>query len=119
MSANEERPWGGWKVVHVEPAATVKILTVMPGQMLSLQSHEFRDELWQPLGAGLIRYTEQPDGSMGTAEVINEGKVYLIRRTTRHRLINPTEFPVSVVEVIKGVYDEDDITRYQDAYGRD
>jgi hypothetical protein len=36
----------------------------------------------------------------------------------RHRLINPTEFAVSVVEVIKGRYDESDIIRYQDAYGR-
>jgi mannose-1-phosphate guanylyltransferase/mannose-6-phosphate isomerase len=115
---SEDRPWGRWQVVHEEAAATVKILTVEPGQMLSLQSHENRDELWQPLGPGLVRYTTREDGDMPNAEVMSEGKVYAIRRNMRHRLINPTEFAVSVVEVIKGRYDESDIIRYQDAYGR-
>lgn len=113
-----ERPWGAWKVVHSEAAATVKILTVLPGQMLSLQSHDYRDEFWQPLGPGLVRYLEDENGDMPRAEVLAECKVYTIRRKTRHRLINPTEFAVSVVEVIKGRYDEEDIIRYQDTYGR-
>lgn len=118
MYVSEDRPWGGWKVVHEDTGAVVKILTVGAGQMLSLQSHELRDELWQPLGPGLVRYTTREDGSMPVAEVMSEAKVYAIRRKMRHRLINPTEFDISVVEVIKGRYDENDIVRYQDAYGR-
>lgn len=124
----EERPWGSWKVVHEEGkdeggdrAHTVKVLTVNPGCMLSLQSHKWRTEYWLPLEDGLVAYTDARhtygDGS-GYAIYLQKCKPHEVRAGSRHRLINPSSRPISVVEIIIGTYLEDDIERFHDAYGR-
>lgn len=115
-----ERPWGAWKVVHQEHAGTVKVLTVNPGAMLSLQSHEHRDEFWVPLVSGLIAYTRgaTPYSSSQAGKMLRAYEVFRVDRNYLHRLINPTEMHISLVEIINGKYDENDITRYHDSYGR-
>jgi mannose-6-phosphate isomerase-like protein (cupin superfamily) len=86
--------------------------------MLSLQSHERRSELWQPLADGLVAYTEDDVADWTKAELLPSSKVYLVRKGVRHRLINPTGNQITVIETIIGEYDEDDIVRYHDTYGR-
>lgn len=134
MTEIAERPWGEWKVVHQEQATahqketTVKVLTINPGCMLSLQAHRKREEFWVALSYGLVAYVYQPshigvfseiaDGESRQALLLPVHKVFKIPFGTVHRLVNPTAHPVSLVEIITGSYDEDDITRLHDAYGR-
>lgn len=124
----EERPWGTWKVVHEEAPnsseefnKTVKVLTVNAGGMLSLQSHALRDEFWVPLADGLVAYEDRRSAyssEPGLATYLTRGRAHRVTRGTKHRLINPSDRAVSLVEIIFGTYDEDDIERYHDAYGR-
>lgn len=120
MTEIAERPWGAWKVVHEEPAGTVKVLTVNPGSMLSLQSHKHRDEFWVPLVTGLVAYVTSgtPYRQRMDGVLLSAHEVYKVSRNDKHRLINPTEMTISLVEIINGRYDEEDITRYHDSYGR-
>lgn len=119
-----ERPWGSWKIVHREGLKTVKILTINPGHMLSLQSHENRIEQWLPLSPGLIAYigySRKPEPwllSGGEATALDPGAVFEVGTGEVHRLINAGKARASLVETIFGRYDEEDITRYHDAYGR-
>lgn len=114
----EERPWGAWKVVHKEAAATVKVLTVNPGCMLSLQRHSLRSECWVPLESGLVAYTRWYDGCHESASLLEANRAFTVGTGRVHRLANPTDKVISLVEIINGTYDEDDIERLHDAYGR-
>lgn len=124
----EERPWGEWKVVHEEARnsseefeKTVKVLTVNAGCMLSLQSHTQRDEFWVALADGLVAYEDRRNTysqNSGVAVLLERGKVHRVMRGTKHRLVNPSDRAISLVEIIFGTYDEEDIKRYHDSYGR-
>jgi len=113
----EDRPWGEWKIVHAEAAGVVKVLSVNPGALLSLQSHTRRREFWVPLSTGLLAYTRN-EAHTAAGKLLRKHEVFLVDAGVVHRLINPTEQTISVVEIIDGVYREDDIKRYHDAYGR-
>jgi mannose-6-phosphate isomerase len=49
----DQRPWGQFEQFVRNEAVTVKIITVDPGQRLSLQTHGHRDEMWQILDSPL------------------------------------------------------------------
>lgn len=89
----------------------MKIITVAPGGVLSLQRHEHRDEVWHVLDDGL---RVQIDDQVTDAAV---GDEFLIRRGQTHRLssLGPGG---RVLEVAFGIFDEDDIERLDDDYGR-
>lgn len=110
----ETRPWGSFRrFVHDEPC-TVKMLTVLPGERLSLQSHKHRSEMWVFLDPGGI---VDIDGETTHPAV---GDTVFIPCGARHRLAaDPSAgAPVRIVEMGFGTFDEDDITRYDDEYGR-
>lgn len=109
----EHRPWGTFKVLEANGAFKIKRVTVRPGRRLSLQLHHHRSEHWIVVS--------------GTAEVELEGEVRLlaqgestfVKTGQRHRLGNPGMIPLEVIEVQIGEYlEEDDIVRFEDAYGR-
>jgi mannose-6-phosphate isomerase len=107
----EERPWGNFITFATNEASTVKILTVEKGQAFSLQSHEKREEEWYIIsGVGniIIGDSTQPI-------VLKE--TYTIPRNTLHRIEAGAE-AVVLLEVSRGEFDEDDITRVNDRYGR-
>lgn len=104
-------PWGSWDILATKPDV-VKILTLDPGQRLSLQSHNFRTEIWIATQPGLRGLKS------GKEFDLEPGINYLIPEGSRHRLWNPTDERLSVVELIFGRYSENDITRYEDDYGR-
>jgi mannose-6-phosphate isomerase-like protein (cupin superfamily) len=107
----EERPWGEFKVIHKEPGVTIKIITVKPNQRLSLQSHQERDEMWLLLlGRGFSEI-------FGILEEMKKGIVYIIPREEKHRL-TAGEKGIKVLEISFGEFDENDIIRYEDDYGR-
>lgn len=119
INETNERPWGEWKVVHTSYQRAVKMLTVNPGCMLSLQTHQERSEFWVPLETGLVAYTRNKDGDFEQAQLLMRCRAFEVRRGVAHRLMNPTKFPLTLVEIIVGNYDEDDIERIHDAYGRE
>ncbi len=107
------RPWGFYETLALGPGYHVKRLMVNPGARLSLQLHHHRNEHWVVV--------------KGEAEVVNGEKVFrlytnqstYIDKETKHRLSNPTDEPLFVIEVQSGTYlGEDDIERFDDVYGR-
>ena len=107
------RPWGSFTVLEDEADCKVKRLTVKPGQVLSLQLHHRRSEHWTVVD--------------GTAKVRVGDREFLLQRNestfipmeTLHRLQNPTDRDIHLIEVQCGDYfGEDDIVRLEDVYGR-
>lgn len=109
----EERPWGSWEVLALGEAWCLKRLDIRPGHILSLQSHEHRDEAWV-VAEGVARVT--------VGERVSEhgaGETVLVPRRTRHRIANPRADALTLVEVQTGdLLDETDTRRFEDAYGR-
>lgn len=107
------RPWGFFDSVHERDGFKVKHIVVHPGQRLSLQMHHHRAEHWVVVH-GAARVTRG-----GERFTLSEGESTYIPRGVRHRLENPGPAPLEIVEVQSGPYlGEDDIVRFEDAYGR-
>ncbi len=107
------RPWGTFHDVLVGDGFKVKHIVVRAGQALSLQSHEHRSEHWTVV-RGTARVTRGEE-----TFVLSENQSTYISLGMKHRLANPGTVPLEVVEVQCGSYlEEDDIVRYEDAYGR-
>lgn len=107
------RPWGMWQVLDAADGYVVKRLVVLPGEQLSLQKHNHRSEHWILVS--------------GTAKVTRDGEIILLTENQHchlpigcvHRLENPGLIPLVVIEIQAGSYlSEDDIVRFEDAYGR-
>jgi mannose-6-phosphate isomerase len=108
-----ERPWGKYTVLHDDDICKVKIIEVLPGKRLSLQSHEKREEVWVVVQGeaivtlGVMKFTMK----VGDKVKISFG--------TKHRIENMGKVPLLFVEVQTGTYfGEDDIIRYEDDFGR-
>ena len=111
--AEEQRPWGSFRVLHEGPGFKVKEIVVAPGGRLSLQSHEHRAEHWVVV-TGTARVTVGDE--IVTLEPNQSVHVPL---GARHRMENPSAVPMRLIEVQCGTYlGEDDIIRYEDVYGR-
>ncbi len=106
-----ERPWGTQtQYAHNEPC-TVSLMVVEPGQRLSLQSHQNRAELWIVLDDGAeIQVGDRVFHPRAGDEI-------WIDRAEKHRL-GSTGPAVRVLEVAFGRWNQDDIRRYGDDYGR-
>ncbi len=107
----DERPWGRFRQYTDNEPTTVKLITVAAGQSLSLQRHRHRDELWIVLDPGL---QVEIDGELQVADVDEE---FFIPRGTTHR-ISGGDAPGRFVEIAFGEFDETDIERLEDRYGR-
>jgi len=109
----EERPWGKFEVFATAPNYQVKRLTVKPGGKLSLQSHNHRSEHWVVV-RGTAKITHD-----NLEIVLHENQSTYIPVTHVHRLENPGNDILEVIEVQTGDYlGEDDIVRYEDIYNR-
>jgi len=107
-----QKPWGRFEQYTHNLPCTVKIITVAPGGMLSRQYHHKRDELWVVLDPGAA---VELDGEILHPEV--EEKLFIPRETV-HRLSSVGEGEVRILEISFGEFDEDDIVRLEDVYGR-
>ena len=105
-----EKPWGNFERFTCNGPSTVKILEIEPNNRLSLQSHRHRDELWVALdeGSRRNRWLEIP---------LNRGGKIVVLRGTKHRIYSANE-KVRVLEISFGIFNEDDIIRYEDDFGR-
>ena len=107
------RPWGSYTVLAKGNGYKVKRITVKPGEKLSLQMHYHRSEHWTVIN--------------GTGKLTLDDKVIIFRENestyipigVKHRLENPGQLPLTIIEVQNGKYlGEDDIVRFDDVYGR-
>jgi mannose-6-phosphate isomerase len=107
----ETRPWGNFERFTLNEPSTVKIITVNAGQTFSLQQHAHRDESWRILsGAGLITVGEKQTR-------VRPGDEFFVARGTKHRAEAGPQ-GLQFLEIAKGSFDEADITRFEDRYGR-
>jgi mannose-6-phosphate isomerase len=107
----EKRPWGDFIEFTKNEPSTVKILRVRSHEAFSLQTHTRRDEFWRVLsGTGTITVGE-------TALVAKPDDEFFIPRGTKHRIEGGSS-DISVLEISKGEFDESDIVRFEDKYGR-
>lgn len=108
----EIRPWGSFERYTDNQPSTVKVITVLPGQQLSLQRHARRDELWVIIDEGLeiqiADHVERPP----------VGSEHFIPRGTVHRLSCVGDGPGRLLEIAFGAFEESDIERLDDIYGR-
>ncbi len=107
------RPWGYYLSIAEDSKWQVKLISVKPGEQLSLQMHNHRSEHWVVV--------------KGTAKVqvnnniknLKENQSAYIPLGSKHRLTNTGMDPLIIVEVQSGSYvGEDDIIRFKDKYGR-
>ena len=107
------RPWGWYETVSEAPGHKIKRIGVLPGQQISLQKHLSRSEHWVVVqGQARVTLDERVFAlTVGQHCDIALGQV--------HRLGNPTDAALEIVEVQFGAYlGEDDIVRLGDDYGR-
>ena len=107
------RPWGSYTVLEDALDCKVKRLVVKPGQVLSLQLHHRRSEHWTVVsGVAKVRVGEKEF-------LLERNESTYIPMNTIHRLENPTDADIALIEVQCGDYfGEDDIVRLEDRYGR-
>ena len=107
------RPWGKYDSIDSGDRYQAKRITVKPGAKLSVQMHHHRAEHWIVVS--------------GTAKVTNGEKTFILSENEStyipvgviHALENPGKVPLEMIEVQSGSYlGEDDIVRFEDAYGR-
>lgn len=108
-----QRPWGSYTVLEDAPDCKVKRLIVKPGQVLSLQRHQSRSEHWTVVsGSAKVRVADDEF-------LLHRNESVFIPMRTLHRLENPTDQDIALIEVQCGDYfGEDDIERLEDRYGR-
>ena len=113
QSSVVHRPWGSYRTLEGGDGYLVKRITVNPKASLSLQYHHHRAEHWVVVD--------------GVAKVTRGDKTFLLQRNEstyipigeKHRLENPGDTPLHLIEVQSGaVITEDDIVRLDDNYGR-
>lgn len=106
------RPWGSFKQYAHNTECTVSLMTVLPGQRLSSQSHTGRAELWIVLDDGAIVQNGEIELHPAAGDEI------WIPANAKHRLGCQGLQPVRVLEVAFGNWQQADIQRYEDDYAR-
>lgn len=108
----EERPWGEFEEFTHNEKSTVKILTVEPKGVLSLQYHKKRVEFWKVISG-------HPIITLGDKVLkAKPGDEFRVGKLEKHR-IEATDEPVEILEIAFGDFQEEgDIVRLQDVYGR-
>ncbi len=107
----EQRPWGNFEQFTLNEVSTVKIITVSAHQAFSLQKHSKRSEFWKVLsGEGFITHGE-------IREPVEVGRLYALPCGALHRMEAESK-SIVFLEIALGDFDEADIVRLEDKYGR-
>tara|TARA_B100000212_G_scaffold279303_1_gene219086 strand:- start:30821 stop:32263 length:1443 start_codon:yes stop_codon:yes gene_type:complete len=107
------RPWGHYISIAEESRWQVKMIHVNPSAQLSLQMHHHRSEHWVVVnGRAKVEIDKE-------ISFLSENESIYIPLGAKHRLTNPGKIPLTIIEIQSGSYvGEDDIVRFEDAYGR-
>lgn len=107
----ETRPWGDFERFTLNEKTTVKIINVNAGEAFSLQKHAHRSEFWRILaGEGFITLD---DGR----KPMHAGESFYTASGHVHRMEGGGG-GVTFLEIAFGDFDENDIERIEDKYGR-
>ena len=104
------KPWGEYIVLEQNEGYWVKKLFVKEGARLSLQSHRDRAEIWVVLSGKIEAVKGDSRVELGEEECIK------IEKNEKHRIAGIADS--WILEVAFGDAREDDITRFEDDYGR-
>lgn len=114
----EIRPWGKFEILAQFPVnpkgdVCVKIITVSPNMRLSYQSHQLRGEQWTFVqGRGMVILDDEKN-------TVVSGSHISIPVGAKHRVINTSsDQDLIFIEVTSGHFDENDIERFEDDFGR-
>lgn len=107
----EERPWGRFEQFTHNAPSSVKLLYINPGEQISLQYHHKRQEFWRVL---------QGDPHITVGDAVYQAQVgdeFYIAQEEIHRISGGTQQAI-ILEIAFGDFDESDIVRLEDNYGR-
>ncbi len=106
-----KKPWGLFVRFTYNEPSTVKLLYVNKGEELSLQYHTHREEFWRIVHGN-------PKIIIDDKEYYpHEGEDFTVAPHIDHQISAPND-NVIILEISKGVFDEDDIVRIEDKYHR-
>ncbi|MEK7219301.1 MAG: phosphomannose isomerase type II C-terminal cupin domain [Patescibacteria group bacterium] len=106
-----ERPWGNFRQYTKNENTTVKIHSLKPNSSMSLQYHNYRDEFWRIIsGHPLLTVGENKINA-------NPGDEFMVLRLEKHRIETQND-AVQLLEICYGDFNEEDIVRLEDKYGR-
>jgi mannose-1-phosphate guanylyltransferase/mannose-6-phosphate isomerase len=107
------RPWGIYEILEDSEIYKIKKITVLPGKKLSYQLHHHRSEHWV-IVKGMAKVTVE-----GNKYFVRNGESTFVKSGLKHRLENPGKLPLEMIEIQIGEYfEEDDIIRFDDEWGR-
>jgi len=120
MNPITKKPWGEFEILvrffldepRKKNEIVIKRISVNPGGKLSLQSHTQRSEQWNVISG-------KGEFIIGDKIIsVKDGDCVYIPQGEKHRIINDNIKSFVIVEVARGIFDEDDVVRYEDDYGR-
>ncbi|PIU87077.1 mannose-6-phosphate isomerase [Candidatus Berkelbacteria bacterium CG06_land_8_20_14_3_00_43_10] len=106
------KPWGKYEQFTFNEQSTVKILTVNAGVRLSYQSHNHREEFWKCIKNSVKVIIDDVE------VILKDNEEIRLPKGCKHRLIG-LEREGKVLEISFGAFDEEDIIRYEDDFGRE
>lgn len=110
-----QRPWGFYKTTVLNDYYQCKVICVRPGQKLSLQSHNHREEYWIVAhGSGIVRLEK-------SVFTVRCGSTIFIPKGSKHRIENVSDTESLIISEVQigDYFGEDDIIRFDDIYGRE
>jgi len=112
--AYDRRPWGSYRVVAHTTDTKMKLLRVAPRSQTSLQYHEHRSEVMVVVrGCGVILVGD-------VVHRVEVGSIVRVPTGVQHRIVTDnSEIVLAEVQLSDaGVFEESDIVRIEDDYGR-
>ncbi len=114
------RPWGHMRILDAKEHFWVKSITIAPNKRLSLQSHARRRELWACIEGEVIaeRGIKKGENKWEITEkvTLKPGDIFYVSTGELHRMSSKTGG--TIIEVAFDAPKEEDITRWEDDYGR-
>lgn len=104
-----QRPWGEWYVLEHGRNFKVKRLVIYPGQSISHQYHNHRDEHW------IITTGEAEVLLDGETFTVEQGEHFVVRVGQKHKVTCVSNNAVVAIEVQQGlICEENDIVRLEE-----
>jgi len=106
------KPWGQYIDIYRSASTVFKRLDIKPGEEISYQYHNDRDECWY-ISSGLGQLTLNDEELLACA-----GDTFYIKKGMRHQISNTGNLILTIFEMQCGDCSEDDIVRLSDKYDR-
>jgi mannose-6-phosphate isomerase-like protein (cupin superfamily) len=108
-----KKPWGSYQNILDEDYTKVKKIIINPGESPSYQYHFKRSEIWVLVkGTGKVKIDDE-------VHYYREGDVVFIPKEAKHQMTNIGDADLIFIEVQLGEsFEEEDIVRLEDKYGR-